>query len=283
MEEQLTKIREQQKESWDRFSPGWKKWDELNMGFLRPFGDEMIKALDLKTTDSVLDVACGTGEPGLTIASIVKDGNVMLTDLSDGMLEIARERAATSGLTNIKTQACDVCELPFAADTFDAISCRMGFMFFPDMLLAASEMVRVLKPGGKVAASVWGSPDKNFWVTAIMGTINKHIAVPSPPPGAPGMFRCAKDDFMAGLFAQAGLENITSKQVAGKMNCHTVENYWDWMTEVGAPIVAALSKASDETKERIRLEVFDVVTRQYAGPDIAIDAMAVIVYGEKPL
>lgn len=164
MEQQLEQIREQQKESWNNFSSGWKKWDALTMDFLKPMGDEIIRLLHPKNDDVVLDVAAGTGEPGLTIASMLNGGKVIITDLSDDMLEIARENATQRGIKNIETRACDVCELPFADNTFDAISCRFGFMFFPDMLLAAKEMVRVLKPGGRMATSVWNVPEKNFWL-----------------------------------------------------------------------------------------------------------------------
>src|SRR5579871_5214794 len=137
MEAQLEQIREQQKASWNKFSTGWRKWDDFTMAFLRPMGEEIIRGLQLKPTDNVLDIAAGTGEPGLIIAGIVTQGKVTLTDLSEDMLSIARDKASQMGLTNITTTVCDVCELPFADGSFDAISCRFGFMFFPDMLLAA--------------------------------------------------------------------------------------------------------------------------------------------------
>ena len=171
MEQQLQQIREQQKESWNKFSSGWRKWDDLTMDFLKPMGHEIIRLLKLKDKNVVLDVAAGTGEPGLTIASMVNDGKVIITDLSEDMLEIARQNAINRQIKNIETLVCDVCELPFPDNTFDAISCRFGFMFFPDMLLAANELFRVLKPDGRLATSVWNVPENNFWVTAIMGTI----------------------------------------------------------------------------------------------------------------
>ena len=281
MEPHLEQICEQQKESWNKFSSGWKKWDDLIMNFLKPMGDEIIQLIDPKNDDVVLDVAAGTGEPGLTIASILKGGKVIITDLSDDMLEIARENATQRGIKNIETRACDVCELPFADNTFDAISCRFGFMFFPDMLLAAKEMVRVLKPGGRMATSVWNVPEKNFWVTAIMGTINKNMELPPPPPGAPGMFRCAKDGLIPDIFLQAGLKNISQKEITGKLNCKTTDVYWNMMTEIGAPIVAALSKADEAMKEKIKKEVYQAVNQKYPDGKVIIDSSALVIYGEK--
>ncbi|WP_333879036.1 class I SAM-dependent methyltransferase [Flavobacterium sp.] len=281
MESELEQIREQQRASWNKFSPGWKKWDDLMMDFLRPMGNEIIQSLQLKETDHVLDIAAGTGEPGLTIAALVGKGKVVITDLSEDMLEIAKENARHRTINNIETLACDVCELPFPDDTFDAISCRFGFMFFPDMLLAAKEMARVLKPGGRIATSVWNVPEKNFWVTAIMSTINRNMELPLPPPGSPGMFRCAQDHFIADLFTQTGLKNVTQKEVLSQLKTQTTEVYWTMMTEVAAPFVAALSKADDATKEKIKTEVFQAVKDKFPDGNVHIDASAFVISGEK--
>ena len=281
MEQQLEQIREQQKETWNKFSPGWKKWDDLTMDFLKPMGDEIIRLLQPQENDVVLDVAAGTGEPGLTIATMLRNGKVISTDLAEGMLEVARENAAKRGLKNFETKVCDVCELPFADNTFDAVSCRFGFMFFPDMLLAAKEMVRVLKPGGRIATSVWNVPEKNFWVTAIMSTINKNMQLPPPPLGAPGMFRCAKSGSIADVFRQAGFKNIFETEIEGKLNSGTTDVYWNMMTEVGAPIVAALSKADDEIKAKIKSEVYELINQKYPNGKVVIDSNALVIYGEK--
>jgi ubiquinone/menaquinone biosynthesis C-methylase UbiE len=281
MEEQLEQIREQQKAAWNKFSPGWKKWDDLTMDFLKPMGDEIIRRIDPKDGDVVLDIAAGTGEPGLTIASMISNGKVIITDLAEDMLKIAKENADRRGIKNIETVACDVSQLPFSDNTFDAISCRFGFMFFPDMLMAAKEMARVLKPGGRIATSVWNVPEKNFWVTVIMGTINKNMDLPAPPPGAPSMFRCAKEGLMSDLFTQAGLKNVSVKEVSGKLNAGTTDTYWSMMTEVGAPIVAALSKADEPTKDKIKKEVYESVAQKYPDGNVQIDASALVIYGEK--
>lgn len=281
MEAVLEDIREQQKQYWNKFSPGWRKWDELTMDFLKPMGDEIIRLLHPAGKDQVLDIASGTGEPGLTIATMLDGGKVVITDLADHMLEIAAEKAAKRGITNIETQLCDVCELPFPDNSFDAISCRFGFMFFPDMQLAVNEMYRVLKPGGRIATAVWNVPEKNFWVTAIMGTINRNMELPPPPPGAPGMFRCAKEGLIAGMFREAGLKHVSEKEVSGQLRAGTTDNYWNMMTEIGAPIVAALSKADAAMRSRIQSEVYDLVNQKYPDGKVYIDCSALVIYGEK--
>lgn len=279
---QQEQIREQQKETWNQFAPGWKKWDNWVMTFIKPVGDEIIKHLKLKETDVVLDVATGTGEPGLTIASIVKKGKVTGQDISDNMLAFARQHATAKGLRNYETQCCDISELPFSDNTFDAISCRFGFMFFPAMQLAAKEMFRVLKPGGRIAASVWGPPEKNFWVTSIMGPIMKNMQLPPPPQGAPGMFRCSDPAQMMSLFKEAGIKNVTVKEVNEKTDAESLDFFWQYMNDIAAPVVAAMSKADDTMKGKIKKEVFDGLKQKYPGNGpLEFDYQALIIYGEK--
>jgi len=276
----LEDIRNAQKATWNKFSPGWKKWDDLTMSFLKPHGDAIIEHLKPGSSDSVLDIAAGTGEPGLTIAPMLSDGKVIQTDLSEGMLEVAKEKAENRGINNLETQIADACELPFADNTFDAVSCRLGFMFFPDMQMAAAEMLRVLKPGGRLATTVWGVAEKNFWVTCISKNIKKYIEMPTPPEGAPGMFRCASAGLVAGLFDKVGLRNILEEEIPGKINCSSAEEFWNFQTEIAAPFVGALSTADDETVQKIKTGVVDNINERY--PDqTSIDTSGILIYGEK--
>jgi ubiquinone/menaquinone biosynthesis C-methylase UbiE len=281
MEAQLIQIREQQKEVWNRFSPGWKKWDDLTMDFLKPMADEIIRLLKPKENEVVLDVASGTGEPGLTIATMLGSGKVVASDLAEGMLEVAVENAAIRGINNFEVIATDVSELPFPDNSFDAISCRMGFMFFPDMLLASKEMARVLKPGGRIAATVWSEPEKNVWAGAILGVINKNMHLEAPPQGAPGLFRCAKRGLMSDLFKQAGFKNISESEVAGKLNTGNKKVYWNFMTDVAAPVVAALSNADCDMLVKVRRDVFNLIKQKYPDGEVALECNAFVIYGEK--
>lgn len=278
---EFDQIREEQKDSWNKFSAGWKKWDELTMSFLRPMGEKIIEFIKPGGSQHILDIASGTGEPGLSIAKMLNDGKVIMTDIAEDMLIIANENAASRNIVNIETKVADVSNLPFDDNTFDSISCRFGFMFFPDMQMAANEMSRVLKPSGKIATSVWNIPEKNFWVTATMGTIMKHIDVPQNAPGAPGMFRCCKPGLMKEIFEKAGFKNITEEEITTTLDCGTPDRYWSMMTEVGAPIVAALSKADDNLKEKIKNEVFETVSQKYSGDNLQLDASAIVITAEK--
>jgi len=173
-----------------------------------------------------------------------------------------------------------VAALPFESNSFDALSCRFGFVFFPDMPLALKERYRVIKPGGKIATSALGAPEKNFRVTAIMGTINRQLELPAPPAGASGMFRCAAPGLLAGPFKEAGFSQVTEHEVRGTLRSETAERYCDIMTEVGAPIVAALSKADEHLRLKIKTDVTNMIHRRY-GQQVEIDSGALMVSGIK--
>ena len=279
MEPQLEKIREVQKEAWNKSSAGWKKWDDIMMEFLKPMCDEMIRMLRLKDDDIVLDVATGTGEPGLTIASLLKNGKVTAIDLSEKMLAVAEENALKRGIKNFETICCDVSALPFANGTFTAITCRMGFNLFPNMDLALSEMVRVLKPGGRIVASVWNTPEKNPWVSASMQTMISMLQLTPPAEGAPGIYRCSKPGLMADLFANAGLKDIRQKEAEGKLQFENSATYWSFITETSSPV--AFFKADEALQQQIKQTVLDKVTRKSLNDNIALESNAIIIYGEK--
>ncbi len=281
MDPQLEQIREEQRKSWNKFSPGWKKWDKLVMRFLQPMGDAISGLLNTVPDDQVLDIAAGTGEPGLTIAAMTPQGKVIGTDLAEDMLKIAEANAKKRGLKNYSTKAADVCALPFSDGTFSAISCRMGFMFFPDMQLAAYEMYRVLKPGGRIAVSVWDTPDRNFWVSGMMGVLKKHIELPPPVPGAPGMFRCANKGLMADIFERSGFENITEDHITGKADYIDADNYWQNMSDMAAPVIAVMDTADEATKMAIKNDVYDLINANSTNGRALLDFGAIIIYGEK--
>ncbi|WP_244481614.1 class I SAM-dependent methyltransferase [Rhizobium sp. Root1203] len=275
----LDRIREQQRETWDRFSTGWKKWDELVLGWLAPFGDAMLRLSNLGEHSHILDVAAGTGEPGLTAAAMAPRGKVTVTDLSERMLAVTAENAARRGLSNVETRVCDAGALPFPDACFDSVLCRFGFMFFPDIALAAREFARVAKPGARVCAAVWSGPDKNPWATTVMSTITRHMEIPAPPPGSPGLFRCAPSGLMRTAFEEAGLTDLREEEVSSIMIHESPERYWDFMTDIAAPVVAGLAKADTETQAQIHHEVLALARRSIQEGKVRLRSTATVIVG----
>jgi SAM-dependent methyltransferase len=281
MEQQLIQIRDQQRQTWDKFSPGWKKWDEHVLSWLAPVGEALIRNARLQETSHLLDVAAGTGEPGLTAARIVVKGKVTVTDLSDRMLEVAAEKAARRGIRNLETRQCDAGAMPFDDDSFDAVTCRFGFMFFPDIGLGLEEMVRVAKPGARICSAVWAGPDSNPWATTVLSAIAAHVEMPPAAPDAPGLFRCAAPGFMARAYEDARIGNVTETDIASEVEFQTPELYWTFMTEIAAPVVAGLARADASTQEAIRRAVLDRVSLDSGSGKVKFPWRARVTSGEK--
>jgi ubiquinone/menaquinone biosynthesis C-methylase UbiE len=281
MESQLIQIRDQQRQTWDKFSAGWKKWDDLVLKWISPVGEQLIQSARLDAGSHVLDIAAGTGEPGLTAASRIPKGKVVITDLSDHMLEVAAENARQRGISNIETRQCDVSALPFSENSFDAVMCRFGFMFFPDIHTGLMEMVRVAKPGARLCAAVWGAPEKNPWATTILRTIAANVDMPPVPPGAPGLFRCAAPEVMDTAYRQAELKDIAQQEISGVVEFADPEQYWNFMTEIAAPVVAGLSKADESTRDKIRQTVLDLAQQASTGGKVQFEWSAQTICGMK--
>ena len=244
-----------QRETWDRFSAGWERWDHVVQQMLGPVGAAMIRSLGIRPDQRHLDVASGTGQPGLTIAQLAPHGHVVLTDLAPRMLAAARRIAAADGIDNIDTHECSADRLPFPDAAFDSATCRFGLMFMPQPSRAVAELARVVRPGGRIAVSVWAGPDDNPWATIPAAAIATEITPPAPGPDAPGMFRCATPGAISALYEAAGLRDITEWDVPVTLVTESPEEYWRMITELTAPVVAVLGELDEPARERIGVNV----------------------------
>ncbi|HSN35382.1 MAG TPA: methyltransferase domain-containing protein [Arthrobacter sp.] len=275
------RIRDQQRSIWDEFSTGWRKWDAELLGWHAPFGDAVIAEAGLRPDASVLDVASGTGEPGLTAATLVPRGNVTLLDLSAGMLRVATEKATARGLANVHSAIGDADALPFGDSMFDAVLCRFGLTFFPRVSTAVEEMARVARPGARISAAVWGRAAENPWATLILGTIARHTELPVPRTGAPGLFRCAAPGFMSKVFREAGLVEVSERKVSTDLVHETPERYWEFMTEIATTVGVGLAAADRASRELIRADVFELLGRYEHAGAIRLRSTATIVAGTR--
>ncbi|CAI3804509.1 class I SAM-dependent methyltransferase [Pseudarthrobacter sp. MM222] len=274
-------IRDQQRIIWDEFSAGWRKWDAELLGWHAPFGDALLQEAELRPDAAVLDVAAGSGEPGLSAAARVPRGSVVLTDISEGMLRVAQEKALARGLDNVRCVVCDASALPFDDGTFDAVFCRFGFMFFPEISAAVREMVRTAKPGARVSAAVWGRAAENPWASLILGTIARHTELPLPPANTPGLFRCAAAGSMTRRFKDAGLIDVRERKVSTELVHETPGSYWEFMTDIATTVSMRLAKADKASQELIRADVFQMLGRYEHDGAIRLRSTATVVTGTR--
>jgi SAM-dependent methyltransferase len=274
-------IRDSQRASWAALSAGWDKWDSVIVDQLRPVGTAMIERLAIDDGHQHLDIASGTGEPGLSIARLSPNGRVLLTDLVPEMLEIAARRARAQGVANIETEVCSADDLPFDDATFDGVSVRFGYMFFPDMAKATAEFARVLKPGGRLCSSVWVRPEENPWTAIAMDAIATEVAVAPPEPGRPNMFRCAAPGSVSALYELAGLVDVDEWDVHVELVTRSPEQYWDMISEHVSLAVAALQQVDEMERERIRATAIAKVSAFERDGKVAVPGVARCIVGTK--
>jgi SAM-dependent methyltransferase len=274
-------IRDAQRAAWAGLSAGWEKWDAVIMDQLRPVGAAMIERLGVADDQRHLDIAAGTGEPGLTVARLAPRGHVVLTDLAAQMLGIAVRRASAQGIANFETVVCSADDLPFGDAAFDSVSVRFGYMFFPDVARATAEFARVLRPGGRLCSAVWAGPGENPWTTIAMQAIAAEAALPPPDPDGPGMFRFAAQRRVSALYERAGLHDVAEWDVGVELVTRSPAQYWEMISEHASLAVAALQQAGEPARERIAEAVIAKASNYEVDGKIRIPGVARCIVGTK--
>jgi ubiquinone/menaquinone biosynthesis C-methylase UbiE len=274
--------REAQRATWAGLSAGWEKWDSVIMDQLGPVGAAMIERLDIADDQRHLDIAAGTGEPGLTIARLAPKGRVVLTDLVAEMLAIAERRARAQGIANVETQVCSADDLPFDNATFDSVTVRFGYMFFPDLVRATAELARVLEPGGRLCSSVWVKPEENPWTAIAMQAIATEVEVAPPDPNGPNMFRCAAPGSVSALYESAGLRDVAEWDVDVELVTRSPEEYWEMISEHVSLAAAALQQVGESARERIRATAIVNAGAFEENGEVRVPGVARCIVGTKP-
>src|SRR5688572_30609969 len=205
-------------EQWEAAADAWYRWSPLLREWLGKATDAMIEMAGIKEGHAVLDVAAGAGDQSITAAGKAgASGYVLATDISPAILDFARKMALVAGYTNIETRVMDGENLALADASFDAVISRVGLIYFPDQQKALKEMLRVLKPGGKMAAIVYSTPDKNKFFSVPVSIIRSRAKLPPPLPGQPGPFSLGAEGVIEGAFIKAGFRNVLSVRIASPL------------------------------------------------------------------
>jgi len=274
-------IRAAQRAAWAGLSAGWEKWESVILGQMAPVGAAIIERLDIAEDQQHLDIAAGTGEPGLSIARLAPQGRVVLTDLAPEMLAVAARRAGAEGIANVETKVCSADDLPFDDATFDTLSVRFGYMFFPDMAKATAEFVRVLKPGGRICASVWVKREENPWTTIPLQAIAAEVELPLPAPDAPNMFRCAAPGCVSALYEAAGLRDVAEWDVGVEIVTASPAQYWEVITEHVSLAMAALQRVDAPARARIASSVMAAVRAYETDGEVRVPGVARCIVGTR--
>jgi SAM-dependent methyltransferase len=208
------KYKETTTEQWQTAAEPWHRWGPTLEEWLGQATEVMLDMAEVGPGARVLDVAAGAG--GQTIAAAKRAGSagyVLATDISSNILEFASAAAQEEGLTNVDTRVMDGEELEeLEQESFDAVICRVGLIYFPDQQRALTGMLRTLKPGGKIAA-VYSTPENNKFFSIPVSIIRRRAQLPPPLPGQPGPFSLGGDGILEEAYRRAGFREVRTQIV----------------------------------------------------------------------
>jgi SAM-dependent methyltransferase len=241
----------------------------------RLYAQALLDAVDLRAGDALLDNACGSG---FVAAHAVLRGAVAVgADFSPAMLEQARKLHPT-----IRFDQADAEALPYDAESFDAVVVNFGLHHFPFPERALSEVHRVLRPGGRVACTVWATPDKHALyavaLEAVRGAGNLGAALPTPPHGGLNTLEGCLT-----LMRGAGL-------VAEESQCGLVERRLDLpsvaaltqLIERGTVRLASLLRSQPPESQAAIMRALGEAASRFAVPSgLSLPVVAVLAVGRK--
>jgi SAM-dependent methyltransferase len=227
----------------------------------------MLDLADITTGKRVLDVAAGAGEQTARIARRVgPTGYVVATDIAPNILAYAEKTAQQAGLTNVETRVMDGENLELKDAVFDAVISRVGLIYFPDQQKALTGMRRVLKPGGKKAAIVYSTPEKNKFFSIPVSIIRRHAQLPPPLPGQPGPFSLGSPQVLETAYRQAGFDDIQIRLVEAPLRLPSAAECIRFERESFGALHQMMAGLTDVERQAAWEEIEDEL-RQFEGPD----------------
>ncbi len=270
-------------EAWQTSARYWDKYRVLIAQMFAPLTSGLIEEARIGTGQKVLDIGGGSGEPSLTISSIVgPTGSVMYTDPVAGMVETARSEASRRALTNIQFKQCSADDLPFPDGSFDVAVGRLSAMFFADPLAGVREALRVVRNNGYISFAAWAPKEANPFFSTVNDVVDRFVESPKEDPDAPDAFRFAVSGKLAAILENAGAENVVERrlnfQIEEKIS---FEQFWQLRREMSESLRKTMAGLTPAQLPTIKQAAADAARRYFVSGKMSFPAEALIVSGRK--
>jgi SAM-dependent methyltransferase len=273
------RYRQTSHDTWQALAPGWERWRAQLADALAPVRDWLVGELAPRPGDIVLELSAGAGDTGFAAAAIVGErGRLISSDFSSEMVQAASRRGAELGLDNVDNRVIDAERIELDAESVDGVLCQSGYMLMADPAAALRETRRVLRPGGRLALSVWGEPERNPWGGIAAGILIERGHLTPPEPDGPGVFNMASKQRTRALLEGAGFTPVHMADVPVRFSFRDLDDYEAWIREV-TPFGTALVEVSEREHRAFRstleaaIEPF-LTDRGYELPGAALTAVA---------
>jgi ubiquinone/menaquinone biosynthesis C-methylase UbiE len=264
----------------EAIAPTWERRRAEVEAVSAPMREWLLRELAPRAGDTVLELAAGVGDTGFDAAVLVGErGRLICTDISPSMVDAARRRGAERCLRSVEYRVMDAERIELDDDSVDGVLCRLGYMLMPDPARALAETRRVLRPGGRVGLSVWGSAERNPFFMVVAISLVRHGHLPPPDPDGPPPFRMADAARTTRLLEDAGFTTVRTEEVALRFEAAGVEDYLGLIADTAGPIGLTLRRLSDAERAPIRAEAQDALapfatSRGYELPGLVLCAVA---------
>jgi len=268
---------------WSGSAPFWERHRDIIRQMFAPITQALVEDGEIESQHSVLDIATGPGEPALSVAAMAgTNGKVFGIDPIPEMVTAARRAAERLGLKNVQFDVAFADQLPFHADTFDAVISRFGVMFFPSPLDGVREMLRVLKPERKMALAVWHYAERNPFHYALSRVIDRYVDSRPLAPDALDAFRFARPgklkDVLAGAGAMDAFERLLQFRIQAPVS---VEDFWTLRQEMSDKVRERMAMLSKQQASEVKSEMLEALSEYSTGEGMSFPAEVLIVSGAR--
>jgi ubiquinone/menaquinone biosynthesis C-methylase UbiE len=274
------RYRNQSYDIWQRMAAGWERQRSWVWDASHATGEWMVAKLDPRPGQTILELACGTGETGFAAAAQLGDeGRLISTDFSPQMVEAARRRAGELGLTNCEFRTMDAERMDLGDDSVDGVLCRWGYMLMSDPAAALAETRRVLRDGGRLALSVWAAPRDNPWASIGSDVLVEQGHMTAPAPGTPGIFAMGRPERVRELVMGAGFAEPEIQPVPSEWRFESLDDHWAFLEQLAGAIAVLIDGLDEGERAAVRAaigeraEPFRVADGGYVMPGLALNAV----------
>lgn len=269
-------------ESFETFElTGWEdsrviaNYDEHLSGVTTQSVDALLDAVGVKPGSTVLDVATGAGY--VAEAATKRGAHTVGIDFSAAQVQLARERHP-----GIRFEQADAEALPFAGETFDSVVNAFGMCHLPHPDRALREAFRVLKPGRRIAFTVWDTPDRALVFGAVYAAVRAHGTMDVGLPPGPNFFLFSDPAQSARFLLEAGFASPATSTVPQVWRVTDPDAVFEAVTQGTVRAAATLRAQSSSAREAVRAELRKVVSRYALGDFFDVPAPAVLASATKP-
>lgn len=261
----------------------WRQGAERRSRYLGDATEQMFAAAGVRPGAHVLDLAAGSGDTTLMIAQrIGPTGSVLAVDISGSMLAAAEQGAREAGLGNVSTLVADLAELAVEPDSFDVAVCRLGLMFLPTPEIGLQRIRAALKPGGRLAALVWSSEERNPYMGIVIGIVREMRRLPTPQPTILRALSLSAPDRLEQAFVAGGFSDVSVRGVPIARDYESVAETLD-LLRTGSSAQQELLRDLSESE---CMEVWSEAERRlqaFARPDggVSVPGEALLAVGTK--